>query len=116
MLTILFSKDRRKSEATDFDQAWREILQFKENNKAEECPHFIRLEDEQGRLVLLALYDEDRWALETLDENWGTKFGRLDQAGDFKVQEFLLTDEELRKTLGMFMAEGMLSISLRSTE
>jgi len=108
LLTILFSKDRRKIETTDFDQAWREILQFKESNNAEECPHFIRLEDEHGRLVLLALYDEDRWALETIDENWGTEFGRIDQARDFRVQESLLTDEELRKTLETFMAEGML--------
>jgi hypothetical protein len=110
LLIIMFSKDRRKIETSDFYQAWREILQFKENNKAEECPHFIRLEDEQGRLVLLALYDEDRWALETLDENWGTEFGRIDQARDLKVQESLLTDEESRKTLETFMAEGLLTI------
>ena len=110
VLKILFSKNQRKIDTTDFDQAWKEISRFKESNKAEECPHFIGIQDQHGNMVLLALYDQDRWALETLQEDWGTQFGRIDQARDFKVEEALLSDEELRKTLRTFMTEGRLTI------
>lgn len=110
MLKILFSKNQRKIDTTDFDQAWKEISRFKESNKAEECPHFIGIQDQHGNMVLLALYDQDRWALEALQEDWGTQFGRIDQARDFKVEEVLLSDGELRKKLRMFMTEGRLTI------
>ena len=110
MLRILFSKDQRKFDTTDFDQAWEEISRFKESNKAEECPHFIGVQDQHGNMVLLALYDQDLWALETLREDWGTQFGRIDQARDFKVEESFLSDEELRKKLRTFMTEGRLAV------
>ena len=110
MLRILFSKDQRKIDTTDFDQAWEEISRFKESNKAEECPHFIGVQDQHGNMVLLALYDQDLWALETLREDWGTQFGRIDQARDFKVEESFLSDEELRKKLRTFMTEGRLAV------
>lgn len=110
MLRILFSKDQRKIDTTDFDEAWREISRFKESNKAEECPHFIGLQDQHGNMVLLALCDQDLWALETLREDWGTQFGRIDQARDFKVEESFLSDEELRKKLRTFMTEGRLAV------
>ena len=105
MVRILFSKGHRKIDTSDFDQAWEEILRFKECNEATECPHFMGLQDEHGRMVLLALYDEDRWALESLEEDWDTRFGRIDQAKDLRVQETLLSDGELKKTLKTFMAE-----------
>ena len=110
VLRILFSKDQRKIDTTDFDEAWRAISRFKESNKAQECPHFIGLQDQRGNMILLALYDQDRWALETLREDWYTQFGRIDQARDFKVKEVLLSDEELRKKLRTFMTEGKLAV------
>jgi hypothetical protein len=110
LLRILFSKDRRKIETSDFDQAWEEISRFKESNNGSESPHFMGLQDEHGRMMLLALYDEDRWVLETLQEDWNTQFGRIELAREFKVQEILLSDEELKRTLKTFMSEGRLTI------
>jgi len=110
VLRILFSKNQRKIDTTDFDQAWKEISRFRESNKAEKCPDFMGLQDQHGNMVLLALYDQDRWALETLREDWGTQFGRIDQARDFKAEEVLLSDEELRETLRASMTEGRLTI------
>ncbi len=110
MLRILFSKDQRKIDTTDFDEAWREISWFKDSNKAEECPDFIGIQDQHGNMVLLALYDQNLWALETLREDWGTQFGRIDQARDFKVEESFLSDEELRENLRTFMTEGRLAV------
>lgn len=110
MLRILFSKDQRKIDTTDFDEAWREISWFKESNKAEECPDFIGIQDQHGNMVLLALYDQNLWALETLREDWSTQFGRIDQARDFKVEESFLSDEELRENLRTFMTEGRLAV------
>ncbi len=110
MLRILFSKGGRKIDASDFEEAWEEISRFKESNEAKECPHFVGLQDEHGRMVLLALYDRDRWVLETLEGDWDTEFGRMDLARDFKVQETFLSDEELKRALKTFMAEGSLTI------
>ena len=110
MLRILFSENQRKIDTTDFGQAWKEISRFKESSKAEECLHFIGIQDQHGNMVLLALYDQDRWALQTLQEDGGTRFGRIDQARDFKVEEALLSDEGLRKTLRTFMTEGRLTM------
>lgn len=110
MLRILFSKGQREIDVRDFNQAWEEISRFKDSSKPAECPDFVGIQDEHGRMALLALYDEDRWVLETLEEDWGTNFGKIDLARDLKAQETFLSDEELRKTLRTSMIEGRLTV------
>jgi len=96
----------------EFDELWKEILGFKNINKskAEKSPDIIGIQDESGRMLLLALYDEDRWVLETLEGDWGTQFGKIDLAGDFNVQETLLNDEELEMMLKTLLTEGRLCL------
>jgi len=104
VLRIFFTEGGQKvDDIKDFNTLWREIKEFKERNKARESPDFIGLQGDSGRMLLLTLYDEDRWVLETMEEDWATQFGNIDMAKDFEVREALLNDEELKKTLRRFM-------------
>jgi len=106
VLKILFSSDRRVIDASNVNRVWEEISRFKALNIERETPEFVGIQDEHGRMILLALYDRERWVLETVEEDWGTRFGRIDLAKDFEVREAILTDEELKEALKAFVAEG----------
>jgi len=99
----------------DFDELWEEISKFKKLNepKAEESPDFIGLQDERGRMLLIALYDKDHWVIETSEKDWATPFGRIDLAGDLNMGEALTNDEELKTMLKSLMSVGRLPSSIR---
>lgn len=111
MLRSLFRIDRGKIiGARDFNEVWEKILEFRQMNRIELSPDFVGFQDDRGRMLLLGLYDEDRWVLEVLQEDWRTEFGKIDLAKSFDVQETLLSDEELKEILETFMTEGKLLI------
>jgi len=111
MLRILLTqKGQRVDEISDFNRLWEEIVGFKEKNKAKESPDFMGLQDKGGRMFLLALYDEDYWVLEVLQEDWGTQFGKIDLAKGFDVKNALLSDQDLKETLKTLVTEGKLSM------
>ena len=111
MLRSLFRIDRGKIiGARDFNEVWEKILEFKQMNRIALSPDFVGFQDDRGRMLLLGLYDEDRWVLEVLQEDWRTEFGKIDLAKSFDVQETLLSDEELKEILETFMTEGKLLI------
>lgn len=104
---FLIKGKRRVINTDDFNELWEEISKFKGLNesKAEESQDLICLQDSRGRMLLLALYDTDHWALETLEKDWNTLFGKIDLAGEFDVKEVLMNDEELKTTLEKPMTE-----------
>jgi len=111
MLGIFLMRGRpRIINTDDFDELWEEISKFKKLNepRAEESPDFIGLQDERGRMLLIALYDKDHWVIETLEEDWGTPFGRINLAGDLNVGEALTNDGELKTMLKTLMTAGRL--------
>jgi hypothetical protein len=111
MLRVLFTLGGQKvARINNFKELWEEILKYKELNKTKESPNFIGLQNDYGRMLLLALYDDGRWFLGTLEEDWGTQFGKIDLAKDFNVREALLNDRELKKRLRKFMTSGSLPL------
>jgi len=115
MLRSLFRIDRGKIiGARDFNEVWEKILEFKQMNKTELSPDFLGFQDDRGRMLLLGLYDEDRWVLEVLQEDWGTEFDKIDLAKSFDVRESLLSDEELKEILETFVNEGKLLVQPES--
>lgn len=107
MVTVTFKKNKDKSfKAKYFSRIWKEITEFKESHQTHEPTEFLTLQTEDGRMILLTLYDKDRWVFESLKEDWGEQFGRIDLSKDFNVQEEILTDEELEEKLKMLMIKS----------
>ncbi len=113
MLGIFLIDDRQHVvDIKSFNDLWKEILKFKSLNRdrVEKSRDLIGLQDEKERMILLALYDRDHWALEILEKDWNTDFKRIDVAGDFNVKEIILDDNRLKDVLKTFMEKGELKI------
>ncbi|MCS7120738.1 MAG: hypothetical protein RMJ07_05975 [Nitrososphaerota archaeon] len=87
----------------DFESVWKEVMRFKDLNKSGKSPEFLGIQKDGGSMILLSVYDEEKWVWEEINEGWGEDFGKIDLARDFEVKEMFLTDEELKEELKRFL-------------
>ncbi|MEM2306510.1 MAG: hypothetical protein QXH19_03700 [Candidatus Bathyarchaeia archaeon] len=115
MIKVAFTnKKQPPTEVKNFESFWVEIIQFKELGDPQRNPFFIEIEDEEDGMMLITTYDQTRWIIEILIKEWGTTFGKIDKAGDFKVKEMILNEEELREIIRKIIEKKSIRAALKS--